>query len=146
MWAQETTTMTKFTLVLTFGAALCGTSYGSPVGPAGAIVSAAAVAAAELKPDAEKVEAAAVELAKRAEAGDRAFIAQRMEKDVSGEAVGDMIARLRRADVRKTFREHLEGRGPDGAGLNYHEPSHVQVELRKGQAGKWEVARLWFCR
>ena len=57
-----------------------------------------------------------------------------------------MIVRVKRADVGKTFREHLEGRSPDVAGLNYHEPSHFQVELRKGAAGKWEVARLSVCR
>jgi hypothetical protein len=139
--------MNKFTLLLTFATVLSAPAYGQTVVRHRATSPDAATAeAADPRPDPEKVEPAAVELAKRAEAGDSAFVAKLMEKDAGAEAVADMIARIKRADVRKTFREHLEGRGPDAAVLNYHQPSHVQVELRKDAAGKWEVRRLSVCR
>jgi hypothetical protein len=133
------TTMNKLTVLLTVAWILSSPAYGHPALPG-------ATATADPKPHAEQIEPAAVDLAKRAEAGDQAFVANLMDKDASPQAVADMIARLKRADVRRTFRAHLEARGPGSAKLNYHDPSHVQVDLRKGPAGKWEVARLWFCR
>jgi len=132
--------MKMMALLLTFVTVLAVPADGLPSRPPGTTL------AADAKPDAEKVEPAAVELAMRAEAGDAAYVAKFMEKAADADAVADMVGRIRRADVRKTFGEHLEGRGADVAGLNYHEPSHFQVELRKGAGGTWEVARLRVCR
>ena len=96
-------------------------------------------------PDAKAVEPAAIELAGRADAGDTAFIAKLMTH-ATKDAAADMIERIKWADVRRTYASHLTLRGPDAAGLNYHDPYHFQVELKKDAAGKWELARLWFCR
>jgi hypothetical protein len=97
--------------------------------------------------DAKAVEPAATELARRADAGDKAFIAKLMGGGAANDAAAaDMIERIKRADVGKTFRTHLAVRSPETAGLNYHDPSHFQVDLKKDAAGRWEVARLWLCR
>jgi hypothetical protein len=135
--------MKKLALLLTIAAFWSTPVYRAPVVRAGV---AAPAAAADAKPDPEKIEPAAVELAKRADAGDTAFISKLMDKSANADTVTDMIARIKRADVRKTFRDHLEGRGPESARLNYHTPSHFQVELQKGRAGNWEVTGLRFCR
>jgi hypothetical protein len=95
--------------------------------------------------DVKATEPAAIELAKRADAGDKAFVAKLMP-GASDDAVVDMIDRIKRADVRKTWKAHLQVRSPESAGLNYHDPSHFQVDLTKDGQGRWEVARLWFCR
>ena len=96
--------------------------------------------------DVKAAEPAATELAKRADAGDKAFIAKLIGGGASDDDAADMIDRIRRADVRKTFKSHLEVRGPETAGLNYHKPSHFQVDLKKDAKGRWEVTRLWLCR
>jgi cell division septation protein DedD len=95
--------------------------------------------------DAKAVEPAATELARRADAGDTAYIARLMD-GARQDAAADMIARIKKADVRNTFRSHLAVRGADAAGLNYHDPSHFQVDLKKGANGEWAVSRLWLCR
>jgi hypothetical protein len=133
--------MNKPTLLLMIAAFGSTPLYRAPVVQAGVTAP-----ANDAKPDPDKIEPAAVELAQRAEAGDTAFISKLMDNGANADAATDMIARIKRADVRKTFRDHLEGRGPESARLNYHTPSHFQVELQKGQAGEWEVIRLWFCR
>jgi hypothetical protein len=144
---KEITMMTKLAvLTLTFAMGLSGTTCGSPREGGARVPAGGAAGVAEARVDAEAIGSVAAELAGRAEAGDGAYVAKRMGNGAGAEAAADMIARIRRADVGKTFRAHLEGRGMDSAGLNYHEPSHFQVELRKGAEGKWEVGRLWVCR
>ena len=96
--------------------------------------------------DVKAIEKLAVELTDRADAGDKAFIAKLIGEKADDGAAGDMIDRIKRADVRKTFRKHLSAKGASAAGLNYHDPSHFQVELRKGEDGQWALARLWVCR
>ena len=96
--------------------------------------------------DIRSIEKLAIELATRADAGDKAFVATLIGDGADDRAASDMIARIRRADVRKTFRQHLEHKAASAAGLNYHDPSHFQVELKKDDAGKWTVSRLSFCR
>ena len=86
-----------------------------------------------------EIEPAVLDLARRAEQADTAYFTARMGQP--GEHhVQLMIERVRACDLTQTYRSHLIGDR-----LNYHDKSHVQVELAK-RDGKWEVSRLWFCR
>jgi hypothetical protein len=96
--------------------------------------------------DLKSIERLAIELTTRADAGDKAFVAKLIAGGTDESAAADMIERIKRADVGKTFRRHLETRGAPAWRLNYHDPSHFQVDLKKGADGQWSLARLWVCR
>ena len=105
-----------------------------------------ATAPAPSDADLKSIEKLAAELTTRADAGDKAFVAKLIGDGTDDAAAADMIARIKRADVRKTFRQHLSPKSPSAAGLNYHDPSHFQVDLKTGDNGQWTLARLWVCR
>jgi hypothetical protein len=87
----------------------------------------------------QEIEPAVLELARRAEQGDKAYFVPKMGQP--GEfMVESMMEKIRASDLVNTYRTHLIGDR-----LNYHDKTHVQVELAQ-KDGKWEVSRLWFCR
>ena len=105
-----------------------------------------ATAPAPSDADVKSIEKLATELTTRADAGDKVFVAKLIGDGTDNGAASDMIDRIKRADVRKTFRQHLSPKGASAAGLNYHDPSHFQVDLKKGADGQWTLARLSVCR
>jgi hypothetical protein len=85
------------------------------------------------------IEPAVLELARRAEHGDRAYFTPLMGQP--GEHMVElMMEKVLASDMPSTYRAHLIGDR-----LNYHDKTHVQVELMQ-KDGKWEVSKLWFCR
>lgn len=105
-----------------------------------------ATAPAPSDADLKSIEKLATELTTRADAGDKAFVAQLIGDGADDAAAADMIDRIKRADVRKTFRQHVSPKSPSAAGLNYHDPSHFQVDLKKADDGQWTLSRLSVCR
>jgi len=105
-----------------------------------------ATAPAPSDADLKSIEKLATELATRAEAGDKAFVSRLISDKADDAGAADMIDRIKRGDVAKTFRAHLALRGADAAGFNYHDPSHFQVDLKKGAGGRWALTRLSVCR
>jgi hypothetical protein len=86
-----------------------------------------------------EIEPAVLDLAARADRGDTAYFAAHMGQ-AGDHLVQLMIEKVKASDLPKTYRGHLIGDR-----LNYHEKTHVQIELAQ-QDGKWVVGRLWFCR
>jgi hypothetical protein len=87
----------------------------------------------------QDIEPAVLELARRAEAGDRTYFLPKMGQP-GDHMVELMMEKVRQSDLPNTYRTHLVGDR-----LNYHDKTHVQVELAQ-QGGKWAVSKLWFCR
>jgi hypothetical protein len=90
------------------------------------------------------VKAVAADLDRRAKANDEAYF-RKLMPGADAAAVADMVGRVRGVDLNATYAKHLVVNDAATGRLDYHSPSHFQVELGKA-GGEWAVTRLWFCR
>jgi hypothetical protein len=84
------------------------------------------------------------ELVRRADANDEAYFAGLMP-GAEPAAATDMMHRVKRVDMSANYAKHLVVTDAATARLDYHDPAHFQVDLKRSGAG-WTVTRLWFCR
>lgn len=94
--------------------------------------------------DITAIRPAVADLVRRAQANDEAFFRGVMPGADAGQ-VADMIRRINGVDMNANYPQHLAVNDAATAHLNYHDPCHVQIDLKRG-AGPWTVSRLWFCR
>jgi hypothetical protein len=90
------------------------------------------------------VRAAVAELVRRADANDEAYFAGLMP-GAEPAAATDMMHRVKRVDMNGNYAKHLVMTDAATARLDYHDPAHFQVDLKRPGAA-WTVTRLWFCR
>lgn len=95
--------------------------------------------------DIAAVRAAVAELARRADANDEAYFAALMP-GAEPSSAADMMRRVKSVDMNANYASHLVMNDASTARLDYHNPAHFQVDLKRPTGAGWTVTRLWFCR
>lgn len=101
--------------------------------------------AAPAQEDVIAVRAVVAELVRRADANDEAYFAGLMP-GAEPAAATDMMNRVKRVDMSANYAKHLVVTDAATARLDYHDPAHFQVDLKRPSGAGWTVTRLWFCR